>query len=496
MKMTSRNILSFQCRYISRSRSATHRLNLNCCQKKHIEKPSYIKSKRDITSLVEKLPQSRSYKKDRYKTSKLMNIDLYSKQSPHFSSVTDILPEFFKHYSIWGGSGIILKTLHAQNIPYWGCMSLTNVMVRSSLVPLVIKGAKTSAKFANVAPEVQFLTSSYINDAKKLKDSNAPPSHRLNLLMATGKTLRGIWKLHGVNPLDVFKSPLMQIPVFWYFSVDIRKLINGGDPALAQELTESGFFWITDLTEPDPWFGLPILSGLLLYLNVEVAVGKQTLSGETASKSNLARYLKDGFQSLAVFMPCLMSQSPAGVQIYLMTSFIFTLFQGASLRNDTFRGLVGLPLKGAPRPEGKFVKEFIHLNKLERQTYGVLAPSAYSSFRPYAQMFSKQDLEEMENESKNERKMSSNLYEGVVAPQFQPLYEPSSTYLIVEQLKSLDSGKNQKKQKESSISLENLPSIAPSADEVMVRFYYLNPLEVTHKFELLFILCYFYLLSS
>jgi hypothetical protein len=87
------------------------------------------------------------------------------------------------------------------------------------------------------------------------------------------------------------------IPVFWYFSVDIRKLINGGNPELAQELTESGFLWVMDLTEPDPWYGLPILSGLLLYLNVEVAVGKQSLSGETASKSNIARYLKDGFQS-------------------------------------------------------------------------------------------------------------------------------------------------------------------------------------------------------
>ncbi len=102
-------------------------------------------------------------------------------------------------------SGILLKTFHAQNVPYWGCMSLTNVMVRSSLVPLVINGAKTSAKFANVAPEVQFLMSSYVNDAKKLKDANAPPSQKLELLIATWKTLRGIWKLNGVNPIDVMK---------------------------------------------------------------------------------------------------------------------------------------------------------------------------------------------------------------------------------------------------------------------------------------------------
>lgn len=213
------------------------------------------------------------------------------------SAITDLVPEFAKQYSIWGGSAIILKTLHAQNIPYWGCMSLTNIFVRSSLLPLVIKGAKTSARFANVAPEVQFLVSNYTRDSKTLKDGNAAPSQRMELLVATWQSLRGIYKLHGVNPLDVLKSPLMQIPVFWYFSVDIRKVINGGNPELAQDLTESGFLWVMDLTEPDPWYGLPILSGMFLYLNVEMAVGRKTLSGETASKSNIARYLKDGFQS-------------------------------------------------------------------------------------------------------------------------------------------------------------------------------------------------------
>ena len=218
-------------------------------------------------------------------------------QTRQISSLTDIIPEFAQQYTIWGGSSVILKTFHGQSLPYWACISLTNILVRTSLVPLVIKGAKTSAKFATVAPEIQFLVSSYTRDAKKLKDANAPPSQKLELLMAMWQSLRGIYKLHGVNPLDVLKSPLMQIPVFWYFSVDIRKLINGGNPELAQELTESGFLWVADLTEPDPWYGLPILSGMFLYLNVEVAVGKQSLSGETASKSNIARYLKDGFQS-------------------------------------------------------------------------------------------------------------------------------------------------------------------------------------------------------
>ena len=213
------------------------------------------------------------------------------------SSFTNLLPEWANHYTIWGGSSYVINTFHAYGIPYWGCMSLTNIAVRTSLLPLVLQGAKTSQSLGKVAPEVQFLLTNYTRDAQTLKAKKAPPSQRLELLIAMWQSLRGVYKLHQVNPFSVLKSPLMQIPVFWYFSVDIRKLINGGNPELAQELTENGFLWVTDLTEPDPWYGLPILAGMFLYLNVEVAVGKQSLSGETASKSNLARYLKDGFQS-------------------------------------------------------------------------------------------------------------------------------------------------------------------------------------------------------
>ena len=55
------------------------------------------------------------------------------------SSVTEMLPEFAKQYSIWGGSGYILTALHDRNLPYWACISLTNVFVRTSVVPLVVK---------------------------------------------------------------------------------------------------------------------------------------------------------------------------------------------------------------------------------------------------------------------------------------------------------------------------------------------------------------------
>ena len=90
---------------------------------------------------------------------------------------------------------------------------------------------------------------------------------------------------------------MIQIPIFFYFASDIRRIIAGLDLQLARDLSDGGMFWFTNLTDPDPWFTLPILSGLLLYGNVEYAIGRHNLSGEGVSQSKLTLVLKDFFQS-------------------------------------------------------------------------------------------------------------------------------------------------------------------------------------------------------
>lgn len=304
----------------------------------------------------------------KYIQSVILPYNLNSCSVRHFSSVNDFLSEYAASWTIWGWSGILLNSLHRDGIiPLWACMSLMNITVRTSLIPLVIKGAHTSSRFGSVAPEVGFLVTIFQNDLKNLKEKNTNMIEKVSLFQINWKSLRKIYKLHQINPLDILKSPLMQVPVFWYFSIDIRKILNGGDPELAQKLTESGFLWVKDLTIPDPFYGLPVISGLLLYINVEMAIGKKNLSGERASKSSVAIALKDFFQSLAIFMPCFMSNSPSGVQIYLATSFAFTLIQGLALRNDSCRKFFGLPSMDTKPLEPKIAKGFIELKKKEKK---------------------------------------------------------------------------------------------------------------------------------
>lgn len=93
-----------------------------------------------------------------------------------------------------------------------------------------------------------------------------------------------------------------------------------------------------------------------------MSVGKQALSGEASSKSNIAQVLKDVFQSLAIFMPCFMAQQPSGVQLYLLTSMVFTLAQARAMRNDVIRTAIGLPsIHAKPRniSDSDIVKNFL-----------------------------------------------------------------------------------------------------------------------------------------
>ena len=116
------------------------------------------------------------------------------------------VPEFAKHWTVWGGSGILLRAIHHDGlVPYWACMATTNIIVRSSLVPLVIQSAHTSTRFARVAPEVQFLVTIFQKDMKSLKEKNATPVEQYALMRATYQTLRGLYKLENIHPFAVFK---------------------------------------------------------------------------------------------------------------------------------------------------------------------------------------------------------------------------------------------------------------------------------------------------
>jgi membrane protein insertase Oxa1/YidC/SpoIIIJ len=139
--------------------------------------------------------------------------------------VTSILPPsiaaFTTKLSFWGMTGLLLTNFHTTlHIPYWACISLTNILIRSAMIPIVIHGAKTQVKLGSVSPEVQYLLTSFTTDMTTLGKAgqgktvgqnssdyyvNQLYKGRIILIKATMETLRGIYRMKDINPLAIFK---------------------------------------------------------------------------------------------------------------------------------------------------------------------------------------------------------------------------------------------------------------------------------------------------
>jgi YidC/Oxa1 family membrane protein insertase len=127
----------------------------------------------------------------------------------------------------------------------WGvAIILFVVLVRLILFPLTYRGMVSMYKLKEMAPKMKELKEKYGKDPQKFQM----------------KTME-MYKKEGANPLGGCLPMLIQIPIF--FAI-YRVLIN------AIELKGASFLWIHDLSAMDPYFILPVLMGLTMYLHQRV----------------------------------------------------------------------------------------------------------------------------------------------------------------------------------------------------------------------------------
>lgn len=60
--------------------------------------------------------------------------------------------------------------------------------------------------------------------------------------------------------------PLVQAPIFMSFFMGLRGMAN----VPVESMKEQGLFWFTDLTLPDQFYLLPIITSLTLLATIEV----------------------------------------------------------------------------------------------------------------------------------------------------------------------------------------------------------------------------------
>ena len=185
---------------------------------------------------------------------------------------------------------LLMKFLYTIFHNYgWSIIVLT-LIVRALVLPFNIMSYKSMKAMQVIQPQIKALRERFKDDPQQL-----------NLQMMS------LMKTNKVNPLGGCLPMLLQLPVFFALYQVLGQSI---------ELYKAPFiFWIQDLSIKDPYYVLPLLMGISMF--VQQKITPTTMDPAQAK--------------VMMFMPVLFSLLmfglPSGLTLYIFVSTLFGIFQ-------------------------------------------------------------------------------------------------------------------------------------------------------------------------
>jgi len=151
-----------------------------------------------------------------------------------------------------------------------------------------------------------------------------------------------------VNPIKSLWVPLAMAPVFISFFFGLRKMAN----LPVESMKEGGLFWFTDLTLADPYYILPLLTSLTLFITMELGVDGVRLSASTHGQT--MRYV---MRCIPIIVFPLTMNFPAAILCYWASTNAVSLIQVSLLK------IPGLREKLKIEPIRKLTEEMLPIKK-------------------------------------------------------------------------------------------------------------------------------------
>lgn len=191
-----------------------------------------------------------------------------------------------------------LKWLH-KYVPNWGwAIMVLTLVINMVLFPLRISSYRTTLKMQRVAPEIKQIQERY----KKYK-MNDPRKAEMN------KEVMAIYSREGINPVGGCFQMFLQMPI-WF---GLNRALS-----YAIELRHTRWLWISDLASKDPYYILPVLVGVTMYL-----VSKMTPMPSTdPQQAQMMKLMPLTFSIMFVVFPF-----SSGLALYILTSSLVGILQ-------------------------------------------------------------------------------------------------------------------------------------------------------------------------
>ncbi|KAL9302992.1 Mitochondrial inner membrane protein OXA1 [Arabidopsis thaliana] len=216
----------------------------------------------------------------------------------------------------------LIDAVHSfTGLNWWASIALTTVLIRGVTIPILLNQLKATYKLNVLRPQLEELRQEMSTKAQD-PEAMAEGQRRMQLL----------FKEHGVTPFTPLKGLIIQGPIFISFFFAIRNMAEK-----VPSFKTGGTLWFTDLTTTDTTYILPLLTAVTFLIMVESNM-QEGLEGNP-----VAGTMKK-FSRIIAFLsiPVLIGIEKA-LFCYWLTSNLFTLVYGLTLRRPDVRKLLNLP---------------------------------------------------------------------------------------------------------------------------------------------------------
>ncbi|KAI8987691.1 60Kd inner membrane protein-domain-containing protein [Mycotypha africana] len=252
------------------------------------------------------------------------------------------------NYTPVGALEAMFEYIHVYSgLPWWGTIALATVLVRTALLPLMIKIQRNNAILMNINPDVTRLMNN-IKTAQASGDTLATQKYSMEV--------QNLFKKNKCHPMKSLGLPFMQMPVMISFFMAIRGMAEIPVPGLENQ----GLFWFQNLSQQDPYYILPALSAASMLAVLETGADAGAVNPQGAS-------MKKFFRGMALLTVPFTYWMPSGVFVYWITSNIYSMGQMIALKNPAIRSALNIP-KLALKPKEALGKPKSFMDNFKEQT--------------------------------------------------------------------------------------------------------------------------------
>ncbi len=191
----------------------------------------------------------------------------------------------------------LINTINAFVMNYGIAIIIMTILLRLAMWPLTRKSYTSMAAMQKMQPEMQRIQKLYANDKQRMQ---------LEMMK--------LYQTHKTSPMSGCLPMLIQIPIF--FALYKALLIS-------VQMRNAHFLWISDLAVMDPYFILPILMGLSMWLQQRLQSG----ATKSSDKNDVAAQTQRAMRWMPIIFTVMFAWMPAGLVLYWTVSNLFGIVQ-------------------------------------------------------------------------------------------------------------------------------------------------------------------------